>query len=58
MIARPVEGPACAFEAVHQPRYRRDYLGELIQIDGSEHGGSRAAVRNAHCSLHEMSPAG
>ena len=22
---------------VHQPRYRRDCLGELIQIDGSEH---------------------
>jgi hypothetical protein len=24
-------------KAVHQPRYRRDCLGELIQIDGSEH---------------------
>ena len=23
--------------AVHQPRYRRDCLGELIQIDGSDH---------------------
>ena len=22
---------------VHQPRYRRDCLGELVQIDGSEH---------------------
>src|SRR5665648_1196254 len=22
---------------VHQPRYRRDCMGELIQIDGSEH---------------------
>ena len=22
---------------VHQPRYRRDHVGELIQIDGSEH---------------------
>ena len=22
---------------VHQPRYRRDCVGELIQIDGSEH---------------------
>jgi hypothetical protein len=22
---------------VHQPRYRRDCLGELIQIDGSKH---------------------
>lgn len=22
---------------VHQPRYRRDCLGELIQTDGSEH---------------------
>ncbi len=25
-------------QPVHQPRYRRDCLGELIQIDGSEHG--------------------
>src|ERR1700719_2887490 len=24
-------------KAVHQPRYRRDCLGELIQIDGSDH---------------------
>jgi hypothetical protein len=24
-------------KAVHQPRYRHDCLGELIQIDGSEH---------------------
>jgi hypothetical protein len=24
-------------KTVHQPRYRRDCLGELIQIDGSEH---------------------
>jgi hypothetical protein len=24
-------------KAVHQPRYRRDCFGELIQIDGSEH---------------------
>src|SRR6202048_3390241 len=24
-------------KAIHQPRYRRDCLGELIQIDGSEH---------------------
>ena len=24
-------------EAVHQPRYRRDCPGELVQIDGSEH---------------------
>src|SRR4051794_19310287 len=23
---------------VHQPRYRRDCVGELAQIDGSEHG--------------------
>ena len=22
---------------VHQPRYRRDCLGELVQIDGSPH---------------------
>jgi hypothetical protein len=24
-------------KAVHQPRYRRDCLGELVQIDGSDH---------------------
>jgi hypothetical protein len=22
---------------IHQPRYRRDCLGELVQIDGSDH---------------------
>jgi hypothetical protein len=26
-------------KAVHQPRYRRDCLGELVQIDGSDHHG-------------------
>ena len=29
--------PAARMRPVHQPRYRRDCLGELIQIDGSEH---------------------
>lgn len=32
---------------LHQPRGRRDCLGELVQIDGSHHWGSRTAVPNA-----------
>jgi hypothetical protein len=43
-------------EAVHQPRYRRDCFGELIQIDGSEHWWSRAADRNAPCSSTLTTP--
>jgi Homeodomain-like domain len=34
---------------VHQPRYRRDCLGELIQIDGSEHWWFEA--RGPQCTL-------
>ena len=34
---RSMEGSPRPAEAVHQPRYRRDCLGELVQIDGSEH---------------------
>jgi hypothetical protein len=36
-------------KAVHQPRYRRDCLGELIQIDGSEHWWFKA--RGPQCTL-------
>src|SRR5258705_4301135 len=36
-------------KAVHQPRYRRDWLGELIQIDGSEHWWFEA--RGPQCTL-------
>src|SRR5258706_2868619 len=36
-------------KAVHQPRYRRDCLGELIQIDGSEHWWFEA--RGPQCTL-------
>lgn len=32
-----MEGSPCPDEGSHQLRYRRDCLGELIQIDGSEH---------------------
>jgi hypothetical protein len=32
-----VEGSPGPLRPVHQPRYRRDCMGELIQIDGSEH---------------------
>src|SRR3954451_14651483 len=34
---------------VHQPRYRRDCVGELVQIDGSEHGWFEA--RGPPCTL-------
>ena len=33
----------------HQPRRRRDYLGELVQIDGSEHAWFEA--RGEMCTL-------
>src|SRR5437773_2665159 len=36
-------------KAVHQPRYPRDCLGELIQIDGSEHWWFEA--RGPQCTL-------
>jgi hypothetical protein len=39
---------------VHQPRSRRDCVGELVQIDGCEPGGLRIAVRNARCSCSLM----
>src|SRR5215212_6249622 len=32
---------------VHQPRYRRDCVGELVQIDAPSMGGSRTAARRA-----------
>jgi hypothetical protein len=35
--------------AVHQPRRRRDCLGELVQIDGSEHAWFEA--RGERCTL-------
>jgi len=35
---------------VHQPRYRRDCVGELIQMTDRNTGGSRPAVRNARSS--------
>jgi hypothetical protein len=42
---------------VHQPRYRRDCVGELIQIDGLEHWWFEG--RNAPCSSTlTMPPAG
>jgi hypothetical protein len=37
--------------APHQPRRRRDCLGELVQIDGSEHAWLRIAARRARCWL-------
>ncbi len=36
-------------KAVHQPRYPRDCLGELIQIDGSEHWSFES--RGPRCTL-------
>ena len=35
--------------AVHQPRRRRDHVGELVQIDGSEHAWFEA--RGERCTL-------
>jgi len=35
-------------KAVHQPRYRRDCLGELVQIDGSE----QLVVRGSGATMH------
>lgn len=32
-----LEGRRARLKPVHQPRYRRDCVGELIRIDGSEH---------------------
>jgi winged helix-turn helix protein len=35
---------------IHQPRYRRDCVGELVQVDGCERtGGLKIAGRNARC---------
>jgi hypothetical protein len=51
----------------HQPRRRRDCLGELVQIDGSEHGGGafflnsentgRTAAASTGSSHHPRKPA-
>ncbi len=35
---------------VHQPRHRRDCLGELVQIDGCEHAWFEDRGRPARCS--------
>lgn len=37
MVAGLWKDRRARLKPVHQPRYRRDSLGELIQIDGSEH---------------------
>jgi len=34
---------------VHQPRHRRECVGELVQVDGCEHWCSKTAGRNARC---------
>ena len=41
---------------VHQPRYRRDCVGELVQIDGSEHWWFETVGRDAPCSSSSMTP--
>ncbi len=45
---------------VHQPRHRRECVGELVQIDGCEHWWFEdRAGRNARCSCSStMRPAG
>ena len=37
IAADPWKDRRARLKPVHQPRYRRDCMGELIQIDGSEH---------------------
>jgi hypothetical protein len=36
-------------KAVQQPRARRQYFGELIQIDGSDITGLKIVARTARC---------
>ncbi len=46
---------------IQQPRYRREYVGELVQIDGSEHRWSRIArlpVRCWYSSMMQQADAG
>ncbi len=38
----------------HQPRLRRECVGELVQIDGSEHRGSSSAASPARCWSSSM----
>ena len=33
---------------IHQPRHRRECLGELVQIDGSDHGGGNRVILCTH----------
>jgi hypothetical protein len=44
-----VAGPSARLPSPHQPRWRRDWLGELVQIDGSEH--TWFEDRGALCTL-------
>ena len=45
-------------QRIHQPRARRDCLGELVQIEVPSTGGSRIAGRSARCSsMSTMPPA-
>lgn len=41
---------------VYQPRYRRDCVGELIQIDGSEHRWFEDRGRSARCWCSSTTP--
>jgi hypothetical protein len=44
---------------VHQPRYRRDCIGELVQADGCENWWFEDRGRNGYCSFSSMTrPAG
>ena len=36
---------------VYQPRYRRDCMGELIQVDGSDHDWFEGRAGNRRCTL-------
>ena len=41
---------------VYQPRYRRDCVGELIQIDGSEHWWFEDAENTLTGSANSLRP--
>jgi hypothetical protein len=47
--SRAVARSQAAAKRVHQPRCRRDCVGELVQVDGSEHWWFEA--RGPQCTL-------
>ena len=50
---RPLGGSAEAPQPGYQPRYRRECVGELVQVDGSEHWVLTPAEREAQAEVAE-----